>query len=555
MEFIDLLLFAVPLLHLLAAPYTKVEESFNLQATHDILVYGTPTRDIRDRLSSAYDHFTFPGAVPRTFVGSVMLAGVSQPLIALAGFRYAQFVVRAVLGGFNAVCLVVFGGAVREAFGKGAARWWVLLTASQFHVVFYVSRTLPNMFAFGLTTLAYAFLLPKNDARRAKVCRRQAIGLLVFATAIFRSELAILLAATGLLLLVKSRLALRELVTVFLFAFVAALGLSVPIDSYFWQKALWPELAGFYYNAILGSSSNWGVSPWHYYFTSALPRLLLNPLCFPLIGLALFQPGISRRVQHLIIPSLVFITIYSIQPHKETRFIFYTVPPLTAAAAAGAGFISSRRSKSLLYSFATVVLALSVLAASASSTLMLLLSSLNYPGGDALSQLYTITSNITPPPSQLLIHADVLTCMTGLTLFGQNLYGLPLAHGPPLLTSSPVLLFDKTESSEDLYHPHFWSQFDYALMEDPSLVIGKWNTIGQIHSYDGIEILRPGQITTATGTSLEGGSENNLLGQGATVATVRDMVRKYTGGWWIGPRMSPRIHILKQIRGDDAQRK
>jgi alpha-1,6-mannosyltransferase len=280
---------------------------------------------------------------------------------------------------------------------------------------------------------------------------------------------------------------------------------------------------------------------------------LLNPLCFPLIGLALFQPGTSRRVQDLIIPSLAFIAIYSIQPHKETRFIFYTVPSLTAAAAVGASFISSRRSKSFLYGLATAILSLSVIATFASSTLMLLLSSLNYPGGDALSQLYTITSShTTSSPPQLFIHADVLTCMTGLTLFGQNPQGLPLVLNPtPSSSSSPILFIDKTESSEELYHSYFWSQFDYVLMEDPSLVLGTWDTIGQIHSYDGIEILRPGQTATITETSLEEGMKNDFLGHGATIATVRNFVRKYTGGWWIGPRMSPRIHIMKQVRNDD----
>ncbi|KAK0760149.1 hypothetical protein N5P37_007229, partial [Trichoderma harzianum] len=542
----DLLLFAVPLLHLLAAPYTKVEESFNLQATHDILTYGTPTHDVHARLSSTYDHFTFPGAVPRTFVGSVLLAGVSQPLVALVGFQHAQFIVRAVLGCFNAVCLVVFGRAVREAFGKGAARWWVVLSVSQFHVVFYLSRTLPNMFAFGLTTLASALLLPKNDSKKAHARRRQAIALLVFATAVFRSELAILLAATGLLLLVNGLLGLWELIVVFIGSFTTSLALSVPVDSYFWQRPLWPELAGFYYNAVLGSSSNWGVSPWHYYFTSALPRLLLNPLCFPLIGLALFHRATSHRVRHLLIPSLAFITIYSIQPHKETRFIFYAVPPLTAAAAVGASFFSSRWSKSPLYSIATIVLALSVLASFAASTAMLLLSSLNYPGGDAISQLYAITANITSSSSELFVHADVLTCMTGLTLFGQNLYGsIPTS-------SSPVLVFDKTEVDEELLRPEFWSQFDYVLMEDPSLVLGTWNTIGRIHSYDGIEILRPGQVAVSAESSPKQGENANVLGQGATIAAVRDTVRKYTRGWWIGPRMSPRIHIMKQVRNDDA---
>lgn len=66
-------------LHLYFAPYTKVEESFNIQAAHDILTYGVPLSDSKKLITTDYDHMTFPGAVPRTFVGALVLSEMSRP--------------------------------------------------------------------------------------------------------------------------------------------------------------------------------------------------------------------------------------------------------------------------------------------------------------------------------------------------------------------------------------------------------------------------------------------------------------------------------------------
>lgn len=67
-------------LHLFLSPYTKVEESFNIQAAHDILTYGVPSSHAAVKINTYYDHMTFRGAVPRTFVGALVLAGLSKPL-------------------------------------------------------------------------------------------------------------------------------------------------------------------------------------------------------------------------------------------------------------------------------------------------------------------------------------------------------------------------------------------------------------------------------------------------------------------------------------------
>lgn len=81
---VKLLIPSTILLHLIASPYTKVEESFNIQAVHDILFYGVPLKDSQKSLSENYDHANFPGAVPRSFIGALVLAGISNPLRIMA---------------------------------------------------------------------------------------------------------------------------------------------------------------------------------------------------------------------------------------------------------------------------------------------------------------------------------------------------------------------------------------------------------------------------------------------------------------------------------------
>lgn len=69
------------LLHLYVSPYTKVEESFNIQAIHDILIHGIPYKNADQFFTANYDHVSFPGSVPRTFVGALILSGLSRPFL------------------------------------------------------------------------------------------------------------------------------------------------------------------------------------------------------------------------------------------------------------------------------------------------------------------------------------------------------------------------------------------------------------------------------------------------------------------------------------------
>ena len=437
---------------------------------------------------------------------------------------------------------------------------------------------------------------PKKQVQRFKL----SIELLTFATAVFRAELAILLCTVTAYGVCTRAVAAHKVVLPFALAFALALLFSVPLDSYFWQRRLlWPELAGFYYNAVLGASSNWGTAPWHWYFTSALPRVLANPLAPALlVPLALAHPGTGPRARALALPSLLFVAIYSLQPHKEARFVFYAAPPLTAAAALGADVLFRRRARSGAARLAAAAVAASVPLSFAISIAMLLISALNYPGGEALHELRALVAGASgaadhpsPDLATVVVHTDVLSCMTGITLFGQHPDMADIfttekharlgrrqqqqqqrqKDGTGRKDNAVRFVFDKTEDEATLRDPGFWDRFDYALAADPAAALGPYEVIGVVEGFGGLEIARPSPPPSSssssthpnsaeaerdleTGTTEVQSGHDRVLGRGALVARLRDAVVRVTGGWWVGPRMVPQVHVLRRMREGEARR-
>jgi alpha-1,6-mannosyltransferase len=484
-------------------------------------------------------------------------------------------IVRAVLGGLNSLALVAFGRSVQKTFGLGAGIWYALFQASQFHVIYYASRTLPNMFAFTFSKLFYSAYRPKAKRLSGTLALRSLLNayvapwdgpsisrsyrlclyLLTFAGVVFRSELAILVGTLTLYLLLSRKLSLT---TVILPAGLAGatIGLlcTVPVDSFFWQSVpIWPEWTGFYYNTILGHSADWGVSPWHFYFANALPRLMLNPLTYMVcIPISVLNAATRSRSLDLLVPLLGFVALYSCLPHKEWRFIVYIIPGLTAVAASGAAWIWTRRAKSVVYAVLSLALLTSVLLSFAASTALLAISSLNYPGGEALTVL---NSHMALPGQHKHVYSDNLACQTGVTRFLEKHEAFETILD--VLEAQATMdkrrwIYDKTEDPEKLLDPMFWEKFDYVLAERPEKVIGSWGVSHVVYGFGGIKILKPGEKSGTVAEPLDVvRSEDGLsIHWTARVAdswqTLEKVVRgPLSRGWWVEIKMEPKIRILE----------
>ncbi|KAI0067225.1 alpha-1,6-mannosyltransferase subunit [Artomyces pyxidatus] len=504
---LDGLLYAVAWTHVTLAPYTKVEESFNLHATHDILLHGvSPSALLK------YDHRVFSGPVPRSFVGSLFLAGLSYPIILIASsYEYIseksdlQVIVRLVLATINATTLVLLRRSVARRFGRLAGVFFALLTCTQSHLPFWMGRTLPNMFALAPVNVATWLLMnrEKNALRVPERNIRVALSLLTFTAVVLRAEVVLLLGPLALQALFCRWITFRSLVKTGIMSGISSIALTVAVDSYFWDKWLWPECSGIHYNVYQGKSSEWGVSPYHAYVTTHIPKLLLSALPLSLVGCAM-----SKTTRTIIFPSLLYVIAISALGHKEWRFIVYVVPYFNVAAARGARWMVGIRKGSafgrLAFLFVMGALGLNVAATMAYTRA----SMLNYPGGSALVSFNELYLDV----QDVHVHISNYAAQTGASLF------LHINAPPyPLYLSSSNLrkkwTYDKTEHLK-LLDLSGMDEITHVIAEEDRWKTDVWSLRATIEGFGGWDLKGFREWRTLRRKIAESGWESIIGGVG-----------------------------------------
>uniref|UniRef100_A0A915Q744 Mannosyltransferase n=1 Tax=Setaria digitata TaxID=48799 RepID=A0A915Q744_9BILA len=399
------LLIGMCIMHILMAPYTKVEESFNVQAVHDILYH---------RLNlTKYDHYEFPGVVPRTFTGALAISAPLFPVVKY--FEWRSITKQWILYGVR----IVLGLTVLSVFGQFAER-----IDKKFGSLSGDFLSLPT-----LVLWTYQKIFDGHWVCAARIAT-------IF-TLLFRCELILLYACIFIFPVLTGQIAVFGWNGVVVHCFSTALltlGISIPIDSFFWGRWLWPEGEVWWFNVILNRSHEYGVLPYFWYFYSVIPRALFASTALVPLGAL-----IDRRLLPILAPVMCYIFLYSFLPHKELRFIIYTFPLLNVSAAVFCARVLNDRTfdynkfycgyvflfftwinrwKSTFGTLMAAAVVLHLVVNVISTSFFLLASSKNYPGGEALTFLEDLLHSDRNEP--ISIYIDNYAAQTGVSRFLQR---------------------------------------------------------------------------------------------------------------------------------------
>ncbi|WWD17880.1 hypothetical protein CI109_102324 [Kwoniella shandongensis] len=520
----NVLPFIVTITHVLLSPYTKVEESFTLHAVHDVLAYGFG----KDTLQ-LWDHITFPGAVPRSFLPPIILGLVAYPFAALSVFLGiiktkldVQLLIRIVLAAIFSISFNHLAKSIRARYGALVRIWFTILSLTSFHIPYYAGRTLPNFMALPGVLLSMSYLIRAKSSSPESITTkrlRNAIVLLTALATVVRLELALFVLPVVLSLVLSGQITVGQAIRWGMVGGFGSLAISSPIDLTLWRptiphpslptftsplQLLWPELSALHYNLIEGQADNWGIMSWHYYFTNSLPKLLVGSAPLLVVGVGAWlldivgvkvdgknrnlAKGYGEVLKTFGAGVVALIGAMSAVGHKEWRFIIYSIPILNLLAAFSASSLWSfpwPKLQPLIRLGLVGLLSINI----AATAIMTFLSMNNYPGGEVWKVLEQLPL---AREREVTIHFPSYPLQTGSTLFTflhQSLNATThLGPFPPFPEQNqPHWTYSKSEDESMSTSEGIWaSGVDFVVTEDWTAFGEQWEEVGEVKGLDGV---------------------------------------------------------------------
>lgn len=251
-----------------------------------------------------------------------------QPWIAFSTIKFLNFInisnpftITTIFRIFSAIFLWLIISAMNKVISEKYfpdKKWSQLFYFASFFFWFvpYISvRFSSENYSALFLLLGLYFLIKENKNYNYLVY----IGIFFGLSVLFRYQLGVSVVAIYLWLIFKAKVPFSKLIYSFIsFAIIIAFGSY--LDYLFYNEFVFVPFNYLYFNIISGGASEFGTSPWWYYFVTYLAAAI-PPMSFVL--LFSFLKGSLKLKNDIFTWSILpFILVHLLIAHKEMRFLF-----------------------------------------------------------------------------------------------------------------------------------------------------------------------------------------------------------------------------------------
>lgn len=280
--------------------------------------------EVAHRIVFGYGHLTWEWRKGIRSYFHPLLFAVLYKVLALFGLDAPWFMAHAprlLQALFSAVGDLYFYKLSNAIFGNFVAKWALFSQLANWFMFFCFNRTLSNSLETVLTLvgLYYWPCMRASPSKVPLVLRKWGLAIAALACAI-RPTSAITWVYVGLLELAVTRDRLKFLVLEAVPIGALVLGLSCLLDRLMYGSWVIVPLNFLKFNFLSSGGDYYGTHKWHWYFSQGFTVMLFTFLPFSIAG------SIKSKCWKLSGLIAWVLIVYSIQGHKEFRFVLPMLP-------------------------------------------------------------------------------------------------------------------------------------------------------------------------------------------------------------------------------------